>query len=126
MTLIASTRVPDGIVIASDSVSTITAMGQALSAKGKTTCPHCGQEYEFTAPIQVPLGPGVTTTLPYSQKLQSLWGKYGVGTHGTGIIGNRSVYAIVRAFEQKYKDTDDLVKVAQALANNLQGESSKY
>lgn len=125
MTLIASTRVPDGIIIAADSVSSITAMGRALSAKGKTKCPHCGQEHEFSAPIQLPMGPGVTSTLPYSQKLQSLWAKYGLGTHGTGMLGNRSVFAIIQEFEHQYQDTNDPRKVADALASHLQSEVAK-
>ena len=125
VTLIASTRVPDGIIIAADSVSSIMAMGRALSAKGTTKCPHCGQEHEFSAPIQLPMGPGVTSTLPYSQKLQSLWARYGVGTHGSGVLGNRSVFAIIQEFEHLCQDTDDVEGVADALASHLQSELAK-
>ena len=124
MTLIVSTRVPDGIVIAADSVSSISAMGK-LSAKGKTKCPHCGQEHEFSAPIDIPLGPGITSTLPYSQKLQPLWDKYGVGTHGTGVIGGKSVFAIIREFEQHRNGREDLKTVADGLAKHLQSELKK-
>jgi len=124
MTLIASTRVPDGIVIAADSMSTIHMQPPKLSAKGKTTCPNCGKEHEFSAAIEVPVGQGVSTTLPYSQKIQPLWHKLGVGTHGIGAIGNKSVFACIRCFENTTKE-DGLRKTADKLARYLQNELKK-
>ena len=52
MTLIVSTRVPDGIVIAADSMSTIRMQSPQLSAKGKTKCPNCGKEHDFSAAVE--------------------------------------------------------------------------
>ena len=124
MTLIVSVRVPDGIIIAADSVSSISAMGQSLTAKGKTKCPNCGKEHDFAAPIQVPLGPGITSTLPYSQKLQPLWNRFGVGTHGTGILGNKSIFSIVREFENTTNNTS-LPETAKKLSQHLHKEVKK-
>ena len=118
MTLIVSTRVPDGIAIAADSISTISA-GRKFTAKGKTKCPKCGSEHPFESPIDIPMGPGTTSTLPYSQKLQPLWNKYGVGTHGTGMIDKRTVFSIVREFEQKGDAAQDLRFTADALAKHF-------
>lgn len=124
MTLIASTRVPDGIVIAADSMSTIRIQPPQLSAKGKTTCPNCGKEHDFSAGIEVPVGEGVSTTLPYSQKLLPLWHKFGVGTHGMGAIGNRSVFACVRYFESVRKE-DGIRETGNKLASYLRNELKK-
>lgn len=118
MTLIVSTRVPDGIAIAADSISTISA-GRNLTVKGETKCPKCGSAHSFESPIDVPIGPGITSTMPYSQKLQPLWNKYGIGTHGTGLIGERTVFAIVREFEQKGDKAQDLRATANALAKHF-------
>ena len=126
MTLIASVRVPDGIAIAADSISTISA-GQKISAKGKTTCPHCGKEHDFDAPIQLPVGPGISSTLPYAQKLQHLWRKYGVGSFGSSLVGNRTIFSIIRAFEQEYQGEKENSprKIADILGKYLQDEISK-
>lgn len=121
MTLIASVRVPDGIVIAADSMSTIPIQPPKISAKGKTTCPNCGKEHEFSVAIDVPVSQGVSTTLPYSQKLQPLWHNFGVGTHGMGAIGNKSVFACIRHFESSRKE-DSLRKTANKLARYLRNE----
>jgi len=127
MTLIVSTKVPDGIVIAADSVATITA-AQQFSAKGKTKCPHCGHDYDFDAPVQIPVGPGVTSTLPYSQKLQDIWAKYGVGTWGSSLIGERTVFAVIRAF-QRDREADNnksLTEIAGMLGDYLHTEIKKH
>lgn len=126
MTLIASVRVPDGIVIAADSISAISA-GRRFAAKGKTTCPHCGQEHEFDAPIQIPLGPGITSTLPYAQKLWHLWDKYGIGSFGSSLLGNRTMFSILQTFQQEHQgEKDNSPKmIADTLGKYLQDEISK-
>ncbi len=124
MTLIVSTRVPDGIVIAADSLSTITAMGPKAVAEGKTTCPSCGKEHKFQSPLQLPMGIGMSNTLPYSQKLIPLWHKYAVGTHGSGAIGNRSIFAVIRNFERENGE-ESIKKIAKNLGKYLQDELKK-
>lgn len=124
MTLIVSTRVPDGIVIAADSMSSILTGPPKISAKGKTICPNCGKEHDFSVQMQIPIMPGVTSTLPFSQKLQPLWNKFGVGTHGAGIIGNKSVFACIRDFEHNRKN-DSLRKTTNKLATFLRTSTKK-
>lgn len=126
MTLIASTRVPDGIAIAADSISTIT-MGRKVVAKGKTMCPHCNQEHDFDAPIDLPMGPGITSTLPYAQKLQPILSSYGVGSYGSSILAGKTVFTIIRRFEQQEENekSHDLLAVADRLGNYLHNEVKK-
>ncbi|HEY2567897.1 MAG TPA: hypothetical protein VGI25_01120, partial [Candidatus Udaeobacter sp.] len=67
MTLNVSLRVPDGIVLASDSLSTLSEpINQKMTVNG--TCDGCGKQVEIrdvqTPPITVP-----SSTWPYTQKL---------------------------------------------------------
>ena len=102
MTLIASCRVPDGIIIAGDSMSSLVVAPPKMEASGRTKCPNCGQVHDFKTHINTPIGLGVTSTSPYSQKIQPLWKTYGVGTHGTSVIANKSIFACIREFEKSF------------------------
>ncbi len=124
MTLIASCRVPDGIIIAADSMSSLIVAQPKIEANGKTTCPQCGQEHGFKARIDIPMGLGVTSTSPYSQKIQPLWKTYGVGTSGTSVIANKSIFACIREFE-KSRSKDGLRKTSKKLATFLRDTLKK-
>jgi 20S proteasome alpha/beta subunit len=92
MTLIVSVRVPDGIVIAADSLST-------------------AKEEEQSSAI----------TFSHAQKIFPFYEKYGVGIFGAGLIANESVFVAMRLFEQDLKEKETSFKgvseVAQEIGN---------
>ena len=55
MTLIVSLRIPDGIVIAGDSLTTL--VGQQIEAQSDVVCPHCKQ----TTSSHTTISPVITT-----------------------------------------------------------------
>lgn len=90
VTLNVSLRVPDGIVIASDSLSTfMQPVQQKVTVKGK--CEKCGEVTEIkdaqVPPVSVP-----SSTWPYTQKLFPLKDRFGLATYGWGFVNNRSIY----------------------------------
>ncbi len=98
MTLIVSLRIPDGIVLAGDSLSTLMGQGQLDAALG-VTCPQCNHEHEIQHVF--PLPAVTATTLSYTQKIFPFCRKFGVGTFGASLITNKSVYFAMRLFEEQ-------------------------
>ncbi|MDE3067606.1 MAG: hypothetical protein KGJ60_08650 [Verrucomicrobiota bacterium] len=90
MTLNVSLRVPDGIVIASDSLSTLT---QAINQKMNitATCEKCGAPIEIkdvqTPPVAIP-----SSTWPYAQKLFPIQKRFGLAIFGSAFVNSRSMY----------------------------------
>jgi hypothetical protein len=90
MTLNVSLRVPDGIVLASDSLSTLVSFAnQKMNVSG--TCDSCGKPVEIkdvqTPPLRIP-----SSTWPYAQKMYPIQERYGLATHGSGMVNKRSIY----------------------------------
>lgn len=90
MTLNVSLRVPDGIVVASDSLSTLTqAINQRLTVTGK--CEKCGEVTEIkdaqAPPVTIP-----SSTWPYTQKLFPVKNRFGLAIYGWGFVNDRSIY----------------------------------
>ncbi|HWY39532.1 MAG TPA: hypothetical protein VNX27_01935 [Chthoniobacterales bacterium] len=90
MTLNVSLRVPDGIVMASDSLSTLTQpVNQRMTVSGK--CDKCGESVEIrdvqTPPMSIP-----SSTWPYAQKLFPIQGRFGLATYGMAFVNERSIY----------------------------------
>jgi hypothetical protein len=90
MTLNVSLRVPDGIVLASDSLATLM---QQINQKVnvQTTCDKCGNQIDLkdvpAPPVSIP-----SSTWPYAQKMFPIQGRFGLATWGSGIVNNRSIY----------------------------------
>ena len=101
MTLIVSLRIPDGIVIAGDSLASMVGQGE-LSTVTKVTCPACGHQHEVSSVLPMP--PVVSTTFPYAQKVFSFGDKYGIGTFGGALILGKSIYFIMRFLEKQIKE----------------------
>jgi hypothetical protein len=117
MTLNVSLRVPDGIVIASDSLATVAqSFNQKVNVKG--TCEKCGQETELkdvqTPPVSLP-----ASTWPYAQKLFPFSNGSGAATYGWGFVNTRSIYShiveltskLARNNDETPSDFDSLAKV---------------
>ena len=121
MTLIVSLRIPDGIVVAGDSLATVVGQGQ-LEATIGVTCPQCNHEHEIES--KLPMPPISATTFSYAQKVFSFCDTFGVGTFGSGLIEGKSIYFAMRLFEQKLKKKEnddilskDVTEIAQMIGN---------
>ena len=118
MTLVVSARVPDGIVVAADSLATLSVRGED-TAKGSVACPHCGQQHEVELPIQSPAAARTVTTLPYALKVIPLCNRYAMAAFGTSMIGNRTVFSLVVEFQRNQPEPPPLRSMAQDLGNWL-------
>lgn len=122
MTLVVSVRVPDGIVIAADSLATLQAQGQT-SASIEISCPNCQHKHTVDVDVPIPTEFGTVSTMPFAQKVIPLFGRFGIGAFGSSLIGEVSVFSLIRAFERENNsDADKLEPIATAenLATYLQ------
>ena len=117
MTLIVSLRIPDGIVIAGDSLATAVNQNQ-LEASFDVNCPACGHNHEVQT--QSPMHQLPSTTFSYAQKVFPFCGNFGVGVFGPSLIGDKSVYLATRLIEKKITDLD--TKGVTEIANNIGSE----
>lgn len=90
MTLNISLHVPDGIILASDSLAT--QMEQINNKMNlQTKCPSCQHQFEQkdiqTPPVTFPI-----STWPYAQKMFPIQGRFGLATFGNGFVNGRSIY----------------------------------
>jgi len=121
MSLVVSLRVPDGIVTATDSLSTSQTIFEFVAQGIEMECPHCkkrvsGQELSLP-PIPVPF-----SASSYTQKLFSLHDKKALGSFGQGILNGRSIYYHVKQFEQSSSESESLVQVRDRLIGYLEKE----
>jgi hypothetical protein len=90
MTLNISLRVPDGIVLASDSLATVAqSINQKINVKGQ--CDKCGGVIEIKD-VQTPSLSVPASTWPYAQKLFPMPRKFGLTTYGWAFVNARSMY----------------------------------
>ena len=118
MTLIVSLRIPDGIVIAGDSLATVVGQGQ-LNATIGVNCPECGHNHEVHSQFPMPQMPA--TTFSYAQKVFSIYKNFGVGIFGTSLIGDKSVYFAMRVIEKSIPDlgTKGIDEVANRIGHEI-------
>lgn len=103
MSLIISLSVPDGIVVAADSLSTSQNLVEIVTQETDFKCPHCkkeiGQQELKLPPFPIPF-----SASSYTQKLFPLFRKYALGSFGLGIINKRSIYYHVNSFERENQE----------------------
>lgn len=121
MTLIVSLRIPDGIVIAGDSLATMMSQTQIV-ADIDVKCPACGHDHTLG---QHPVGQITlpATTFSFAQKVFPFMGKYGVGTFNQGQLAGKTIYFAVRELEQslKGKCPDSADDAAELLGRYMHG-----
>ena len=100
MTLIVGMKVPDGLVIAADSLVT-TQVTKPISIAGSIKCEKCN--HEQTAQLEVPLQLPSSIS-PTAQKLFSLGGRCGVGSWGSGTVNNKSMYNHFKFLDNLFKE----------------------
>ncbi|RMD91185.1 MAG: hypothetical protein D6813_08050 [Calditrichaeota bacterium] len=112
MTLVVSLRVPDGVVLAADSLQTTQATIIPGLKDFKTACPKCSEEITLEKiqmpPIQMPM-----STSSYAQKLFPFTKKFGAASFGSGIVNNRTIYYQMKILEKSLSE-ESIVSVSEA------------
>ena len=105
MTLIVSLRIPDGIVIAGDSLST-TMQQLHIQGEFEVECPECSHKHTFgpvdVAPVRMP-----STTFSYAQKVFPFLDDFGVGTFGRGLLAGKTMHFAIRELEEEIRSAQD-------------------
>jgi len=114
LTLVVSARIPDGVVIGVDSLSTV---GGSLNVQmdAKFKCNNCGSENEVKQ-MQLPTFQFPVSTKPYAQKLFKFKGKYGIGCFGNAFVNQKTMQSQIRSLE---KNNPDEVKSVDEIANKI-------
>ena len=120
MSLVISLRIPDGIVMAADSLSTAQMTFNIIQKDEKS-----GKE-SASPPIPIPI-----SASSFTQKLFPLLGKYGIGTYGLGIINNKSIYHHISSFNNvtdNYKCDIELISIdlIKYFENELEKQFPNY
>ncbi|MBA7705934.1 hypothetical protein ES703_114776 [subsurface metagenome] len=121
MTLAVSIRVPDGVVLAVDSLTTVRGTMQ-IEANIETTCKHCGKKLSIPnfklPPVNFP-----SSTSMFAQKLFPLKSVFSVGSFGSATINKRSIYSQIKRFERHLQDEITSVdEIAQRLEDYFMQE----
>jgi len=126
MSLVVSLRVPDGIVVAVDSLS-LSQNIYELAVEGGIECPNC--QKKITEGFKLPGIPIPFSASSYTQKLFSLFDDYSISTFGQGVINGRSIYYHINNFERSHKNKkpSDLEELREALIHYFDEEiQSQY
>jgi hypothetical protein len=131
MTLNVSLRVPDGIVIASDSLSTLNQpITQKVNVQAK--CDQCGNLLEIKD-VPAPAVSVPASTWPYTQKVFPFMGRFGLAIFGSNFVNNRSMYSHISDLtsklgaEQNIDFTLDIVtdRISEYFVDQLKKEAIK-
>ncbi len=97
MTLIISMRIPDGIVLAGDSLATLPGIALRRVAFD-FTCPDCENTHRFEREIHFKT---TASTLSYARKVFPFLDTYGIGTAGIGQLTGKTIYFLMRQLEDE-------------------------
>lgn len=131
MTLNVSLRVPDGIVIASDSLSTVhQPITQTVNVQAK--CDQCGNLLEIKD-VPAPAVSVPASTWPYTQKVFPFLKRFGLAIFGSNFVNNRSMYSHISDLatklgsEENVDFTLDVVteRVSEYFVDQLRKEVTK-
>ncbi len=111
MTLIVTLRTPDGVVIAGDSLSTLTA-NKLIEGDFNLECPHCHEAHTFKGRM-----PNIyhSNTLSHAQKVFPFMRKFGVGTFGMGQVAGKTIYFALRELETNLSQDKNEVKILKTI-----------
>lgn len=104
MTLVVSLRIADGLVLATDSLST-TQGKIGIAADLNVKCPECNKEIELKK-LQMPIISVASSTRSFAQKLFPFRERFGVATNGMGILNQRTIYYHMKVLEDKFKNAN--------------------
>ena len=111
MSLIVSLRVPDGVVLAADSLQTT--QGIIIPGLKNLTVknPKTKEDIKI-GDLNLPAIKIPTSTSAYAQKLFPFDGKFGIASFGTSIINNRTIYNHIKTLENSINEEVDSVSKA--------------
>lgn len=118
MTLIISMRIPDGIVLAGDSLTTMSGLARH-KVEFDFTCPDCKKTHRIEGDV-----PFRTTasTLSFARKVFPFLGQYGVGTAGIGQLSGKTIYFLMRQLEEEIlaaENQDEICEDIDLVANEI-------
>ena len=123
MTLVVSLRIPDGLVIAADSLSS--APGQlGMIANIDAECPICKNKINLKD-IKMPPIPIPGATSSFAQKLFSFKKRVGIACFGMGILTHKTIYYHMKGLEQKVQEFEDVSKLAPIILQYFDNEIRK-
>ncbi len=121
MSLVVSLRIPDGVVVAADSLSTVQHRVE-LRPEFKTNCPKCKKSIELKdlPPLQLPM-PMALSTSSFAQKLFPLHGRFGIGAFGWSILQERTVGYHIETLQRETKraDLEGVTAAAEAVLDRF-------
>jgi hypothetical protein len=103
MTLAVGLIVPDGVVIAADSLATTQGRLEGI-AEGviNTKCPKCNEKFEikdFKVPL--PTIPMAISTRSFSQKVFTFGKRIGIASYGIGFLEKKTIYNHIKSLEKE-------------------------
>lgn len=111
MTLVVSLIVPDGVVLATDSLAT-TISQLNIVGKIEGTCDKCGAKISMPElklpPIRMP-----SSTSPFARKVFNFKGKFGLGFWGNSSVNKQTMYSQMKRLENQL--TEELISVDKAV-----------
>jgi hypothetical protein len=99
MSLIVGLAIPDGLVIAGDSLATTQSQLQ-IGGELEGDCPHCHSHFKLSD-IKAPPIPIALSVRSFAQKVFPFKKHYAIGTTGLGAINNKSIYYYVKSIEKE-------------------------
>lgn len=125
MTLTISVRVPDGVVLATDSLVSITAMVTPTGELG-TKCPKCEEDIKISD-LKLPSLSMPAGSSPFGRKLFNIKKRnVGIAVFGAPALNGRTVESHIREFEKmKIVGEEKVKEVADKLAAYLHGNVKK-
>jgi hypothetical protein len=119
MSLVVSLRVPDGVVIATDSLSTSQTRVEIVAGGMEVECPHCKHKVSAGDLTLPPLAFPFSAS-SFTQKLFSIHGRFALGFFGQGIINERSIHYHLQQFERSSDSNGALEATRDALITYLE------
>jgi 20S proteasome alpha/beta subunit len=101
MSLIVSLRIPDGVVLAADSLATTQGLID-IKANVQGECPKC-KETVSLGEMRMPPVPVPSSTSSFAEKLFPFCRRYGVAAYGLSSVNQRTIYRHVRDLEKRQK-----------------------
>jgi hypothetical protein len=109
MTLAISIRIPDGVVIAVDSLSTVTG-NMRLMAEFGFKCSKCNHDNKLPN-VELPPMAFPVSTKSSAQKLVQFKRKFGIACYGNSFVNRKSMYSQIRSLEANSKLSPDAIDV---------------
>lgn len=125
MSLVVSLRTADGLILATDSLSSVQATVN-IASDVKVKCPQCAKDIELRE-LRMPPVSFATSTRSFAQKLFPFSRKYGVASFGLSIVNEKTISYQIMELESgaEHQEFGSVDKVAEKLKNHFDKEIKK-